>query len=126
MITKLTKFTKYVVTALFLAGVAAIPLGAAGQEETAAAAGELGEPVVLTFKLRPNSPGFDADTDADVAEFERMMADAGTPVTVELQRFAGPNSEYATKNTLELRSGQGPICCSRKRAARRTTCAPGF
>lgn len=102
------KLAKYVVTALLLAGVAAVPLGAAGQEGTAAEPAEPGEPVVLTFKLRPNTPGFDADTDADVAEFERMMAAAGTPVTVDLQRFAGPNAEYATKNTLELRSGQGP------------------
>ena len=63
---------------------------------------------MLTFNLRPNSPGFDPDVAADIAEFEQMMADAGTPVTVDLQHLAGPNAEYTTKNTLELRSGQGP------------------
>ena len=100
-----TKSLRCLLTVLFLAGLAVVPLGAAGQEETAAAPDE---PVVLTFKLRPNSPGFDPDVAEDIAEFERMTADAGTPVTVDLQYFAGPHAEYTTKNTLELRSGQGP------------------
>ena len=113
---------RYVLAAVFLAGVALVPLGAAGQEETAAAPDE---PVVLTFKLRPNSPGFDPDVAEDIAEFEQMTADAGTPVTVDLQYFAGPNAEYTTKNTLELRSGQGRTCCSRRPAGHRTTCGPG-
>ena len=100
-----TKTLRCVLAVLFLAGAAVVPLAAAGQEDTAATPGE---PVVLTFKLRPNAPGFDPDVDIDIAEFERIMAEAGTPVTVDLQRFAGPNAEYTTKNTLELRSGQGP------------------
>ena len=115
---------RYVLAAVFLAGVALVPLGAAGQEETAAAPDEA---VVLTFKLRPNSPGFDPDVAQDIAEFERMTADAGTPVTVDLQYFAGPNAEYTTKprTRWSCARARGRTCCSRRPAGHRITCGPG-
>jgi multiple sugar transport system substrate-binding protein len=100
-----TKRVRYALLALVLLGSTAIPVGAGGQQESSA---EPGQPIAITFRTRPNGPGFDADVDADIAKFEQMMADAGTPVTVEIERFAGSGNDYHTKNTLELRSRQGP------------------
>ncbi len=43
--------------------------------------------------------------EAEIADFEQMMADKGTPVHVDWDNVGGTSGEYATKKTLLWRSG---------------------